>query len=159
MFSDQLLNADLFDHRVLHELGGLFNAAGLAFSEARVSAAAMSSILENLLQGRITGRTAKRLLGMVFDGDRRDIARIIDEDDMGIQHLSHKQYLAMATEVVQENRQMAEQIRDKGQHGKIQWFVGRMMLKGEGRVEAEKAKASLYEVLGIEAGVAGQERR
>ena len=96
----------------------------------------------------ITGRTAKQLLAMVFHGDARDVDTIIEQENLRLVPLSRSSYVQMASELIRENEAMVMQIR-KGQMGKVQWFVGQMMRKGEGMVEAEKAEGVLREILGV----------
>lgn len=109
----------------------------------------MVDILFNLSENRITGTTAKRLLAMAFNGDRRDINTIIHEENLALQHLSREEYLAMARSLIDENNDKVKQIQQKGQMGKLKWFVGQMMRQGEGKVEAIKAEAILKELLGV----------
>lgn len=135
--------------RVLHELGGLLSGSEQPFSENKVSAAAMASIMKNLIQGRITGSTAKQLLIMAFDGEPRDIDTVIEDEKMWLEVLSREVYLTLAQDLVRGNAKMVQQITVKGQHGKINWLLGQMMRKGEGKLEASKAEAVLREVLGV----------
>jgi len=132
----------------LHELGGLLSASEKAFSPDIVPAEALASIIRNLLGSRITGRTAKQLLSMVFEGDPRTVHTIIDEENLRLHPLTAEEYQGMAETVISENSQMAEKVK-KGQTGKLQFFVGQMMRQGEGRVEAVKAEAILRQLLGL----------
>lgn len=134
--------------RVLHELGGLLSASEQSFSENKVSAVAMASIMKNLKQGRITGSTAKQLLIMAFNGESRDIDTVIQAENMGLKVLPREVYLKLAQDLISENGKMVQQITVQGQHGKINWLVGQMMRKGEGKLEAFKAESILREVLG-----------
>lgn len=135
--------------RILHELGGLFSASETAFSADIVPAQALASIVSNLLDRRITGRTAKKLLSMVFEGDTRTVYGIIDEENLRLHPLTAGEYLDMAGEVISRSPQMAEKVK-KGQLGKLQFLVGQMMREGEGRVEATKAEAVLRRLLGLD---------
>ena len=110
----------------------------------------MVSILQNLDRGKITGSTAKRLLAMVFDGDARDVNAIIEQDDLSLQRLSRDEYVAMARALLDEDPKKVEQIREGKQLGKLKFFVGQMMRRGSGKVEAQKAEAVLRELLGLE---------
>ena len=139
-----------FVNRVLHELGGRLGASGTSFSKNKVDPAAMASIIENLIADRITGRTAKQLLTMVFNGESRDINTIIKAETLELVRLSRKEYLALAQCLIDEHSEMVQQIKQKGQVGKVRWFVGQMMRQGEGMVEAERAEAILKELLGLE---------
>ena len=125
------------------------SAAGLPFNAELVPTNSMVEILSNLSENRITGTTAKRLLAMVFDGDRRDVNAIIHEENLALQHMSRDEYLAMAQSLIDENNDKVKQIQQKGQMGKLKWFVGQMMRQGEGKVEAIKAEAILKELLGV----------
>lgn len=143
MLSTNLVN------RVLHELGGRLSASDTAFSDNRVAPAAMASIIENLMADRITGRTAKQLLTMVFNGELRDIDTIIEAENMELVRLAREVYLALAQDLILEHSEMVRQIKQKGQVGKVKWFVGQMMRQGEGKVEAARAEAILRELLGL----------
>lgn len=147
-FSAMILDAEKFK-RVLHELGGLLSASERPFSENKVSVAAMASIMKNLIQGRITGSTAKQLLIMAFDGEPRNIDTVIEDEKLWLEMLPREKYLTLARDLLAAHEQMVEQITVKGRHGKINWLLGRMMRKGEGKLEASKAKAALLEVLGL----------
>lgn len=109
----------------------------------------MASIVDNLMKSRITGTTAKRLLHMAFKGESRDIDAIIEEERMGLETLPREDYLNLAQDLIKQNDKMVQQIKFKGQHGKLNWFVGQMMRKGGSKVEASKAEATLKEVLGL----------
>lgn len=109
----------------------------------------MASIVRNLLEGRITGTTAKELLAMTFDGDTRDVETIIQEENLGFQSLSREEYIELAKGLIEENGDIVNQIQNKGKHGKIQWLIGQMMRQGKGRMEASKAEAILKEMLGL----------
>ena len=128
---------------MIHELGGLLSASDSSFSSDRVPAPALASIVGNLLQNRITGRTAKQLLSLVFDGDRRNVDTIIAEENLKLEALSPEEYDALAQKVLSENPDMVAKIQAKGQVGKLQFFVGQMMRMGRGKVEARKAESVL----------------
>ena len=107
------------------------------------------SILQNLDEGKITGSTAKRLLAMIFDGDKRDVNTIIEEDDLSLQHLSREEYIMMAQALLDKDPKTVEKIQNGKQLGKLKFFVGQMMRQGSGKVEAQKAEAVLKELLGL----------
>lgn len=114
-----------------------------------MSSTAMASIVRNLLEGRITGTTAKELLAIIFEGDSRDVETIVQEENMGFQSLPREVYMEMAQGLIGENSEIVHQIQSKGKHGKIQWLVGQMMRQGKGKMEASKAEATLKEILGV----------
>nr|AAB05037.1 NEMPA [Aspergillus nidulans] len=132
---------------VLHELGGLLSKAGLAWDAERVTAESLAALIDQLQRKRITGATAKKVLAMLFDGDRRPVAQLLEEENL-ILRLSREEYIALASAAIELNPQMVEQIRSKNQLGKLGWFVGQMMRMGEkGRVEAQKRDAILRELI------------
>lgn len=137
-------------HRILHELGGRLSASNTAFSDNRVTPAAMASIIDNLIALRITGRTAKQLLTMAFDGEPRDINTIIKAEKLELVPLPREEYLALGQRLIDENGEMVQQIKQKGQVGKLKWFVGQMVRKGNGKVEGARAEAILRELLEFE---------
>lgn len=109
----------------------------------------MVDILANLHQNRITGTTAKQLLAMVFDGDKRAIDIIIKDEKLNLDRLSREEYISMAQSLITRNGDKVDQIQQKRQMGKLKWFVGEMMKQGKGNVEANKAEAILKELLGL----------
>ncbi|KAL4969515.1 glutamyl-tRNA(Gln) amidotransferase subunit PET112 [Aspergillus stella-maris] len=133
---------------VLHELGGLLTKADLPWDAERVTASSLASIIDQLQRKQITGATAKQVLAMVFDGDKRPIPQLLEEENLILRPLSREEYVALAQAAIELHPQMVEQIRDKNQLGKLGWFVGQMMRVGEkGRVEAQKADAILREII------------
>lgn len=144
------VNLTQFSSRVLHELGGLLNSSQVEFSPDLVPAQSMADILLVLDMGLITGTTAKQILTMIFDGDVRGVETIINQENLQLQPLARKEYLAMAKSILCEYPEKVAQIRQDKQYGKIQFFVGQMMRAGQGKVEAEKAKAILRELLHLD---------
>lgn len=134
---------------VLHELGGLFSKAEIPWDPECVSAQELAEIVSLLMNNKITGTVAKSLLSTVFDGeDGRSVQQIVEEDNLAFQPLPQEEYARLAQEVVSKNPQMVAQIRDKGQHGKIGFFVGQVKrLGGQGRVEAQKAESAIREAI------------
>ncbi|KAL4882833.1 GatB/GatE catalytic domain-containing protein [Aspergillus karnatakaensis] len=133
---------------VLHELGALLTKADAEWNAQRVSAKTLATLLDKLQRQQITGATAKQVLAMVFEGDQRPIPQLLEEENLILRPLSRKEYIALAEEAMKMNPEMVEQIRSKKQLGKLGWFVGQMMRKGQkGRVEAQKADAILQELI------------
>lgn len=131
-------------------MGGLLSTANIPFSPTLVPASKMADILINLHENKITGATAKRLLGMVFDGDKRSIETIIDSEGLALQPMPQEQYVKMAQAFLKENKDKVKQIQEKKQLGKVKWFVGQMVRQGEGKIEAQRAEATLRNLLGLD---------
>ncbi|KAJ9665244.1 hypothetical protein H2201_004718 [Coniosporium apollinis] len=135
---------------VLHELGGLLATAEQPWTANTVSSAALASILAHLLQRQITGRTAKQLLSTIFYGDTRSVQEIIAEENLLLRPMAREEYEALARELIDANQDMVKAIKEKGQRGKVMWFVGQMVRSGEeGRVEAERAEDVVREMLDV----------
>lgn len=136
---------------VLHELGGLLTKSDRDWDAEIVPARSLADLIDQLQRKRITGPTAKQVLSTIFDGDRRPVSQILEEENLLLRPLSREEYVALAQSAMALNPQMIAQIRDKNQLGKLGWFVGQMMRTGEkGRVEAPKAEEILRElILGV----------
>ena len=115
-----------------------------------VPADALACIIKNLLSKKITGRTAKQLLLMVFNGEKRAVDDVIEEDGLKFQTLAASEYQALAEGILAEHPDVVEKIQAKRQVGKVQFFVGQMVRKGEGKVEAEEAESVLRRLLELD---------
>jgi aspartyl-tRNA(Asn)/glutamyl-tRNA(Gln) amidotransferase subunit B len=128
------------------ELGALFKND--EWSASRVSSDQLASIIMHLLRKQITGRTAKLLLAIKYQGDSRSINEIIAEENMLLQPLSHQEYIDMAQKLLEEKSDVVIDIVERQQHQKVKWFVGQMMARGaEGTVEPATAEAVLRDLL------------
>lgn len=133
---------------VLHELGGLLAKADVAWDAELVPARTLADLINQSLHKKVTGPVAKQVLAMVFEGDRRPMQQLLEEEGLLLRPLSREEYLALAQPLISANPQMVAQIRDKKQLGKLGWFVGQMMRAGEkGRVEAQRAEEILRELI------------
>ena len=79
---------------------------------------------------------------------RPSVERLIEEGNLRLRPLSKQQYEALATQIMDESPEMVAAVREKGQKGKIMWFVGQMVRRGEeGTVEPEKAREIVEKLL------------
>lgn len=130
---------------VLMELGALTKTE--EWSDTRVPADQLASIIVHLLRKQITGRTAKSLLWMKFEGEVRSVDQIIIDESLALKPLSPEELNNLAKAVIDENPKMARDIVEKKQDKKIKWFVGQMISrKPEGTVEPEAAEEILREL-------------
>src|SRR5262245_5498531 len=128
------------------ELGGLLKNE--EWSSSRVPSEQLASIIALILRRQITGRTAKLLLSMKFDGDSRSVQQIVIDEDMLLRPLSRQEYLDLAVKLLDEKKDMVKDILEKQQHKKVKWFVGQMMARSaEGTVEPGTAETVLRELL------------
>lgn len=136
--------------RIVHELPGFITSkdghCDWDSMDELLPAAVVALVLENLLTKRITGQTAKKLLAMKFNGDRRHVGQIIGDDNLRLRTVSDEEYMTMAKALIDANLELARKAR-QGQSGKLMWFVGQMMRQGKGAIEAERARSVLEECL------------
>ena len=130
----------------MHELAGIRSTKDE--SPGLTSYWSIDRILYNLVGHRITVQTAKRLLIMRADGDRRDVDDIIKQDGLELRQLAREVYVDMAQSLIAANQGMAEKIK-KGQTGKLKWFVGQMMKQGGKSVDPEQSTEVLEELLEV----------
>ncbi|KAJ5736309.1 uncharacterized protein N7483_001434 [Penicillium malachiteum] len=134
---------------VLHELGGLLTKADRSWDAEIVPARSLAELVHQLQMKKITGPTAKQVLAGIFEGDRRAVSQILEEENLLLRPLSRDEYILLATSAISMNPMMAQSIRNnkKSLH-KLGWFVGHVMRMGEkGRVEAPKAEEVLRELI------------
>lgn len=129
-------------------MGGLLSTSRKPFSPTMVPTQDLAYIVKMLEVDKITGRTAKQLFARKFDGDERNVESMIEQENLLLVQLSEEQYEVMARELLDSNPVIVAQIK-KGHTGKLGFFVGQMMRKGEGKVVAQKAEATLRRLLGI----------
>ncbi|KAJ5094068.1 hypothetical protein N7456_009929 [Penicillium angulare] len=146
--ASQVVLARMAGNWVLHELGGLLTKADRSWDAEIVPARSLAELINHLQLKKITGPTAKQVLAMIFEGDRRPVPQLLEEDNLLLRPLSREEYLTLAKSAIAQNPKMVEQIRSKNQLGKLGWFVGQMMRTGEkGRVEAPRAEEVLRELI------------
>ncbi len=128
----------------MHELGGLLATSGKNWDGNPIDKVDFADLLLALLRKEITGRTAKHILSVLFHGDKRGVATIIEQEHLQLIPLDDSDYRILASSVLERYPDIVEQIRVKGQTKKIQFLVGQMIREGEeGRVEAMKCEEFL----------------
>lgn len=138
---------------VLHELGGLLANTEANWTEIAITPNELSDIIANTLQKTITARVAKQLLSTLNDlpatGTRPTVDQLIEDGNLRLRPLSDEEYEVFARAIMDENPDMVAAVR-KGQRGKVMWFVGQMVRRGEeGTVEPEKARKVVEGVIGV----------
>lgn len=142
---------------VLHELGGLVDETSGesdplcidAKGNCVIPADELAQIIDHLEAKLITGTSAKYLLMRLFKernlGTSESVITIIRKEKLRLLPLSAKEYEELARSVIEPI--IAEQII-KGQRGKVQYLIGRMMREGpEGRVEPKKAEEMIGKII------------
>ncbi|KAL1311065.1 hypothetical protein AAFC00_001274 [Neodothiora populina] len=134
----------------IHEIGGLLTSDDREWSEMPVTTEDLAAILTNLLRKQITGRVAKQLLQQLYDNpdDSKTVDARIDEGNLRLRPMDRPALVSLVTSIMDENPDMVKAVREKGQKGKIMWFVGQVVRTAEeGTVEAEKAREVIEELL------------
>lgn len=137
---------------VLHDIGGLLTTTQTNWQDLSLRPNELADILVNLLEKQITTRVAKQLLATLLTkpslDTRPSIEQLIEDGNLRLQPLSETGYEDLAKHIIDGNPEMVAAVRDKGQKGKVMWFVGQMVRRGEdGTVEPEKAKEIIERLL------------
>lgn len=135
---DELVNSNEFetthkDHGriagnwVLHELGALMSTEEREWNPHAVPFRQMASIINSLKQNAITGASAKHILKLLFDGDKRAVRLIIKHENLHFSELAPQIYEAIAKDIIARHPEQVKDIVEKGKVGKIQFLMGQMM--------------------------------
>lgn len=130
-------------------MGGLLTAQETAFSANKVPARDLAYIVMMLEDKKINDRTAKQLFARKFNGDAQDVKTMIERENLGLEDLPEEQYVSVAREILTQHPAMVVQIKEKGQMGKLGFFVGQMMQQGRGKFVATRAAATLRHLLEV----------
>jgi aspartyl-tRNA(Asn)/glutamyl-tRNA(Gln) amidotransferase subunit B len=114
----------------------------------------LAHIISLVVSGTITNNSAKRLLSLVFEDDSLGIETTMQNENMMVQDIADDVYATLARELTEANPEMVRAIKEKGQRGKVMWFVGQMMREmssrsGGGGAEPEKSKAAVLSALDL----------
>lgn len=137
---------------VLHDIGGLLTTTETSWQDMSLRPNELADILVNLMEKQITTRVAKQLLAMLLSMPASDthpsVEQLMEDGNLRLRPLSETGYEDLAKQIIDENPDMVAAVRDKGQKGKIMWFVGQMVRRGEdATVEPEKAKEVIERLL------------
>lgn len=135
---------------VLHELGALLTTASTVWSPDLVDAQQMADLIVLQRENKITGPSAKRLLRILFDGDKSSVAEIVRREDLLFISMTNEEYDELAARVIGEHQAEADAVRQGGKRssGKLKFLLGQMMRHGgRNRVQAQKAEEVLQSKL------------
>ncbi|KAK7552559.1 Glutamyl-tRNA amidotransferase subunit B, mitochondrial [Phyllosticta citricarpa] len=133
---------------IIMELGTLLTASSTTFNPTLIPpSSSLATLLLLLLRRRLTSSSAKQALSALFFGDARPVPVLVEQENLLLRPMSRAEYVDLANAVLGERPEMVEEIRS-GKRAKVMFFVGQMMRRGdEGRVEAERARKVLEEVI------------
>ncbi|TKA26996.1 hypothetical protein B0A50_05187 [Salinomyces thailandicus] len=138
---------------ILHELGGLLTTSETSWEDLTLTPQDLADILLNLLQKQITARVGKQLLNTLHETPttsehRPSVEQLIEQGNLRLRPLSEQGYEELARAIMEGHPEMVEAVRVKGQRGKVMWFVGQMVRRGEeGTVEPERARVVVERLL------------
>ncbi|KAI9698101.1 MAG: hypothetical protein M1820_007609 [Bogoriella megaspora] len=143
---------------VLHEIGGLLTTSTREWHDQPVHAQHLIDLISHLVRRDITSSSAKQIVAAIFNGDERSVSSIIEDEGLFLRRMSDDQYIELAKELMKENPDMVRAVTEKHQKGKLMWFVGQMMRRGEqGSVEADVAAKHLKSLMGLDDSMRGKD--
>ncbi|KAK5092268.1 hypothetical protein LTR24_005405 [Lithohypha guttulata] len=131
---------------VLHELGALLTTTETQWHPGLIDSQQMADLVSLQAQNKLTGPSAKRLLRILFDGDKRSVAEIAEEENLLFMPMTDEEYDALADAVIEANSSEADVVRQNGKQakGKLKFLLGQMMRQGDrNRIEAQRAERIL----------------
>jgi len=137
---------------VLHEMGGLVSDIPEDENPLQITDeggciiphAQLAKLIFHLDQKKITGKTAKRVLSILFE-KQDSVDEIIEQEGLWLRPMSTEEYEEVARSVL--DMKVVEEIL-AGQEGKLNFLLGKMMrLDGEGRMEPQMAREVLKRIV------------
>ncbi|EXJ59970.1 hypothetical protein A1O7_04118 [Cladophialophora yegresii CBS 114405] len=112
---------------VLHELGALLSSDGRHWDDNVVTSRTMADLIYRLKANEITGVSAKQILKLIYNGDKRSVPNIITQEDLRFFEMSSESYEGIAKDIIEKHPQHVRDIVEKGKIGKLQFLMGQMM--------------------------------
>lgn len=150
---------------VLHEMGRLqdlnpdnqnHNPLQMdADGECIIPAKTMGNFLAFLDDGKITGKSAKLILPVIYEGfikgkltgKHKELRELIHKMNLWYRPLGVEAYEKLASQVMEENEHVVDEIL-AGKLGKVNFLLGMMMRNGpDGKVDAQIAREVLKKML------------
>ncbi|KAK5115525.1 hypothetical protein LTR62_001184 [Meristemomyces frigidus] len=138
---------------ILHELGGLLATQQRSWADMAVTSQDIGDIVALLHEKQITMRVAKQILADLFERESitetSTVEQLVNAGNLRLRPLTEHEYEELAQGIIDDSPDMVKAVKGKGQKGKIMWFVGQMVRRGEeGTVEPEKAKKVVERLIG-----------
>lgn len=136
---------------VLHELGALLTTTETQWTPDLIQPQQMADLISLQLKGKLTGTAAKKLLRILFDGDRLPVTQIVRRENLFFSPLEDSQYVELAEKVISQHPDEAEiagNSENRQSKGKLKFLLGQMMRQGDrSRMEAQRAEVILQSTL------------
>ncbi len=131
---------------VTTELFGALNKAGLDIDASPIEAPALGKLIDLISEGVISGRIAKDVFAIMFEGGG-DPEAIVEEK--GLKQVSDAGAIEKAVdEIIAANPKQVEQVKEKPKT--FGWFVGQVMKSTGGKANPALVNKILKEKLGID---------
>ena len=132
---------------VTGELFGALNKIDKKIADSPVSAAQLGSLIELIKNGTISGKIAKDVFALMFNGDETgDPVSIVEK--RGLKQVTDTGAIEkIVDEIIAANPQQAEQVKDKPKT--MGWFVGQVMKASHGKANPQAVNEILKKKLGL----------
>lgn len=111
------------------------------FSALPISANIIAKIVQNISENKITAAAGKKLFEMLFNGDKRELSLMIEEE--GFSKVTDENIIEQwIQEAIEENPTQAEMYR-AGKDALFGFFVGQVMKKSKGVADGKIVKEIL----------------
>jgi aspartyl-tRNA(Asn)/glutamyl-tRNA(Gln) amidotransferase subunit B len=133
---------------VTTELFGALNKADKDISESPVSAAQLGALIDLIKDGTISGKIAKDVFALVFEGEETgDPADIVEK--RGLKQVTDTGAIEkIVDEIIGANPKQVEQVKEKPKT--IGWFVGQVMKASGGKANPQAVNEILKNKLGLD---------
>lgn len=133
---------------VTGDLFGALNKAGKEIEESPVSAAQLGELIGLIKDKTISGKIAKDVFGLMFEGEETGSpAEIVDK--RGLKQVTDTGAIeAVIDEIMAANPKQVEQVKEKPKT--MGWFVGQVMQKTGGKANPQAVNELLKKKLGVE---------
>ena len=133
---------------VTGDLFGALNKADKDISESPVSAAQLGSLIDLIKDGTISGKIAKDVFALIFDGEESgDPAEIVEK--RGLKQVTDTGAIEkIVDEIIAANPDQVAQVKEKPKT--MGWFVGQVMKASQGKANPQAVNEILKKKLGVE---------
>ena len=133
---------------VTGELFGALNKADKEILESPVSAAQLGALIDLIKDGTISGKIAKDVFALIFEGEENgDPSEIVEK--RGLKQVTDTGAIEkIVDEIIAANPKQVEQVKEKPKT--MGWFVGQVMKASQGKANPQAVNEILKKKLGLE---------
>lgn len=132
---------------VMGELFGALNKTDKDVANSPVSSDQLGGLIDLIADGTISGKIAKDVFALIFDGEETGAPADIVEK-RGLQQMTDTGAIeAVVDEIIAANPKQVEQVKEKPKT--MGWFVGQVMQKTGGKANPQAVNEILKKKLGV----------